>query len=418
MYEKIVLPNGVRVIYERMPNVRSAAVGIWVMNGSRYEPEEWNGISHFVEHMVFKGTEKRSAKHIAVAMDAIGGQVNAFTTKECTCFYLRTLDSHLQTGVEILADMFLNSRFDDRDVDLERSVIEEEIDMYEDSPEDTATEKLFEQCYRGSSLGRSILGHPETLKDIHGKQLHEFVDEFYRPQDTIVSLAGSFTLGDIEFICSLFEGMKGEGRNVATPVQYHPTVFTKEKDIEQNHICIGFEGVPLCSDERYVNALLGTILGGGMSSRLFQRVREQNGLCYSIYSFHTAHTDAGLFSVYTALGQETEQRAVELILQECRNLAECGPDRTELNRCKEQAKTSVLLGLESTASRMNQIARGEMFFGYNPEVEEVIARYDAVTKEDVAALARQIFQWDQMSISAVGRIESEKYYADLIRQYS
>lgn len=417
MYEKIVLPNGVRVIYEKMPNVRSAAVGIWVMNGSRYEPEEWSGISHFVEHMVFKGTEKRSAKHIAVAMDAIGGQVNAFTTKECTCFYLRTLDSHLKTGVEILADMFLNSRFDDHDVDLERGVIEEEIDMYEDSPEDTATEKLFEQCYRGSSLGRSILGHSETLKDIHGKQLHDFVKAFYRPQDTVISLAGSFTLGDVEFICSLFEGMQGEGRNVAEPVQYQPAVFTKTKDIEQNHICIGFEGVSLCSEKRYVNALLGTILGGGMSSRLFQRVREQNGLCYSIYSFHTAHTDAGLFSVYTALGKDTEQRAIELILQECRNLAEGGPDRTELNRCKEQAKTSVLLGLESTASRMNQIARGEMFFGYNPEVEEVISLYDAVTEADVAALAQQIFRFDRMSISAVGRVENEKYYADLLRAY-
>ena len=415
MYEKIVLPNGVRVIYERMPNVRSAAVGIWVMNGSRHEPEKWSGISHFVEHMVFKGTEKRSAKHIAVAMDAIGGQVNAFTTKECTCFYLRTLDSHLQTGVEILADMFLNASFDDHDVDLERGVIEEEIDMYEDSPEDTATEKLFESCFRGSSLGRSILGQSETLEQIHGEQLREFVKEFYRPKDTVISLAGSFTLGDVEFICSLFEKMQGEGQNQAEPVVYQPAIYTKEKDIEQNHICIGFEGVPMCSEKRYVNALLGTGLGGGMSSRLFQSVREQNGLCYSIYSYHTAHTDAGLFSVYTALGQETEERAVELILQECRNLAEHGPDRAELSRCKEQAKTSVLLGLESTASRMNQIARGEMFFGYNPEVEEVISLYDAVTEQDVAELARQIFRFDTMSLSAVGRVGSEAHYAELLK---
>ena len=418
MYEKIVLSNGVRVIYERMPNVRSAAVGIWVMNGSRYEPEKWSGISHFVEHMVFKGTEKRSAKHIAIAMDAIGGQVNAFTTKECTCFYLKTLDSHLQTGVEILSDMFLHAKFDDRDVDLERGVIEEEIDMYEDSPEDTATESLFEQCFRGSELGRPILGHAENLAQIHGRELHEFVDEFYRPEDTVVALAGSFTLEDVEFICSLFEEMRGSGRNQYQQATYRPAVFVKEKDIEQNHICIGFEGIPLCSEKRYVNALMGTILGGGMSSRLFQTVREQNGLGYSIYSFHTAHQDVGLFSIYTALGKDTEARAVELILQECRNLAEQGPDHSELSRCKEQAKTSMLLGLESTSARMNQIARGEMFYGYNPPVEEVIARYDAITEEDIAELAQQTFRFDRASIGAVGQVGESEYYADLLAQGS
>lgn len=410
MYEKIVLPNGVRVIYERMPNVRSAAVGIWVMNGSRHEPEQWSGISHFVEHMVFKGTEKRSAKHIAIAMDAIGGQVNAFTTKECTCYYLKTLDSHLQTGVEILADMFLHSTFDDEDVDLERSVIEEEIDMYEDSPDDNATEKLFEQCFRSTSLGRPVLGRTDSLQDIHGRQLHEFVSEYYRPEDTVVSLAGSFTLGDIDYICRLFEEMQGSGRNELQPAVYQPSVFTKTKDIEQNHLCIGFEGIPMVSEQRYVNALLGTIMGGGMSSRLFQTVREQNGLCYSIYSYNTSHQDVGMFNVYTALGKDTEGRVIELILQECRKMAEDGPDRAELNRCKEQAKTSVLLGLESTSARMNQIARGEMFFGYNPEVEEVLALYESVTEQDIAELARQLFQFDRMSISAVGQVEAEGYY--------
>lgn len=414
MYEKIVLPNGVRVIYERMPNVRSAAVGVWVMNGSRYEPAEWSGISHFVEHMVFKGTDQRSAEHIAIAMDAIGGQFNAFTTKECTCFYLRTLDTHLQTGVEILADMFLNSRFDDKDVDLERGVVLEEIDMYEDSPEDTATEKLFEACFEGSSLGRPILGHADTLKDIHGKELREFVGEYYRPEDTIISLAGSFTLQDIDYISDLFSQMTGSGRNKDDKAVYKSAVFVREKDIEQNHICLGFEGIPLNSEKRYINALMGTILGGGMSSRLFQSVREQNGLCYSVYSFNTAHTDVGLFSIYTAMGKETEQKTVELILEECRKLADEGPDEAELSRSKEQAKTSMLLGLESTSARMNQIARAEMFFGFNPPIEKTIALYDAITREDIIELARQTFRFDKLSISAVGQVESEDYYAGLV----
>ncbi len=415
MYEKLVLPNGVRVIYERMPNVRSAAIGVWVMNGSRHEPEKWSGISHFVEHMVFKGTADRTAKDIAVAMDAIGGQVNAFTTKECTCFYLKTLDAHLQIGVEILADMFLHSQFDDRDVDLERGVVEEEIDMYEDSPEDMAPEKLFQECFRDSALGRPILGDSETLHTIHGQQLHEFVGEYYRPEDTIISLAGSFTYQDIEYICDLFGTMTGSGRNVLVPAQYQPAVFTKKKDTEQNHLCIGFEGIPMDSEKRYVNALLGTILGGGMSSRLFQTIREQNGFCYSVYSFHTSHQDVGLFNVYMALGQETETQAIQLAMQECRHLAEYGPDDAELERCKEQAKTSVLLGLESTSARMNQIARAEMFFGENPEVETVLSLYDHVTKEDIAELAQQIFVPGRASISVVGQVRDNDYYAELLQ---
>ncbi len=414
MYEKLVLPNGVRVIYERMPNVRSAAIGVWVMNGSRHEPEEWSGISHFVEHMVFKGTKERTAKQIAVAMDAIGGQVNAFTTKECTCFYLKTLDAHLQKGVEILADMVLHPLFDDRDVDLERGVVEEEIDMYEDSPEDMATEQLFQQCFQGSALGRPILGESETLDNIHGEELHAFVEEYYRPEDTVVALAGSFTIQDVEYLCDLFGTMTGSGRNVLVPAQYQPAVFTKKKEIEQNHLCIGFEGVPMNSKQRYVNALLGTILGGGMSSRLFQTIREQNGLCYSVYSFHTSHQDVGLFNVYMALGQETEARAIELVVQECRHLAEYGPDDAELERCKEQAKTSVLLGLESTSARMNQIARAEMFFGESPEVETVLALYDRVTKDDVAELAQQMFDMDRSAISVVGQVKSADYYAELL----
>ncbi len=414
MYEKLVLPNGVRVIYERMPNVRSAAIGVWVMNGSRHEPEKWSGISHFVEHMVFKGTAERTAKDIAVAMDAIGGQVNAFTTKECTCFYLKTLDAHLQLGVEILADMFLHSQFDDRDVDLERGVVEEEIDMYEDSPEDLAPEKLFQECFRGSALGRPILGGSETLHTIHGEQLHEFVKEYYRPEDTIISLAGSFSYQDIECICDLFGTMTGSGRNVLIPAQYQPAVFTKKKDTEQNHLCIGFEGIAMDSEKRYVNALLGTVLGGGMSSRLFQTIREQNGFCYSVYSFHTSHQDVGLFNVYMALGEETETQAIELAMRECRHLAEYGPDDAELERCKEQAKTSVLLGLESTSARMNQIARAEMFFGENPEVETVLSLYDHVTKEDVAELAQQIFAPESASISVVGKVRDSDYYAELL----
>ncbi len=414
MYDKIVLPNGVRVVTEPISGVRSAAVGIWVRNGSRYEPDELSGISHFIEHMVFKGTEKRSAQHIAIAMDAIGGQVNAFTTKECTCFYLKTLDRHLQTGVEILADMFMQSRFADEDIELERGVVLEEIDMYEDSPEDLATEKIFESCFAGSPLGRPILGREETLEKMDGDTLHRYMDKYYHPSDTVVALAGSYSQDDIDYICKLFSEMKGEGTNVFQPATYTPSVVIRPKEIEQNHICISFPSISMCSEQRYVNALLGNILGGGMASRLFQTIREKNGLCYSIYSFNTSHEDVGVFSIYTALGKETEEKAIRLICDECLRLAQDGPDRAELSRCREQAKTNMLLGMESTSARMNQLGRGEMFFDRAPELDEVMALYDAVTADDIAQLARRIFNFEQVSLCAVGQTGEEAYYRELL----
>lgn len=415
MYDRITLPNGVRIVAEHVPGMRSAAIGIWIMNGSRHEPEQLSGISHFIEHMVFKGTAKRSAQHIAIAMDAIGGQVNAFTTKECTCFYLKTLDKHLKTGVEILADMFLHSTFNERDLELERGVVLEEIDMYEDSPEDVATEKIFEACYDGFSLGRPILGNEECLQKMTGDTLHKYMDEYYRPKDTIVAIAGSFTKDDIQFICDLFSEMEGSGRNVIEPAGYAPKIVVRQKEIEQNHLCIAFPGLPIRAEERYVNALMGAILGGGMASRLFRTVREENGLCYSVYSFNTSHEDTGMFAIYTALGKETESKAVELIKEECLRLAEEGPDRSELRRCREQAKTNMLLGLESTSGRMNQLGRSEMFFDHALELEEVIALYDAVTEEDIANLARSIFDFEQASICAVGKVQDEAYYDKLLR---
>lgn len=415
MYERIVLPNGVRIVTEPIAGVRSAAVGIWVLNGSRYEPDELSGISHFIEHMVFKGTERRSAQHIAIAMDAIGGQYNAFTTKECTCFYLRTLDKHLQTGAEILADMFLHSKFEQRDIELERGVVLEEIDMYEDSPEDVATEKIFEACFADSSLGRPILGREETLLTMTGDTLHQYMAEYYHPADTVVAVAGSYTQDDIDFICSLFSGMEGEGHNIIQPASYTPSIVVRPKEIEQNHICIGFPSISMRSEQRYVNALLGAILGGGMASRLFQTIREKNGLCYSIYTFNTSHEDTGIFGIYTALSGETEEKAIRLIKEECLRLAQEGPDRSELRRCREQAKTNMLLGMESTSGRMNNLGRSEMFFGHTPELEEIMEKYDAITADDIAQLAQQCFDFDQASLCAVGRVGEADHYMELLR---
>ena len=232
MYVKRVLPNGVRIISERLDNVRTVSVGIWVGNGSRYEPAELNGISHFIEHMIFKGTEKRSARHIAIAIDALGGQANAFTDKECTCYYMKVLDSRLQTGISLLADMFLESRFAQEDIELERGVVLEEIDMYEDSPEDVAIDKLFEKCYDGSALGRPILGTEETLAPITTETMHKYMHEYYRPEDTVIAVSGHFTDEDLDYIADLFSVMTGSGRNQITPAIYKPSLVLRSKKID------------------------------------------------------------------------------------------------------------------------------------------------------------------------------------------
>ncbi|MGN1030680.1 MAG: M16 family metallopeptidase [Butyricicoccaceae bacterium] len=415
MYQKTVLPNGVRIVSEQIPYVRSAALGIWVLNGSRHEPKELSGISHFIEHMMFKGTERRSAEHIAIAMDALGGQFNAFTTKECTCYYLKTLDSHLQTGAEILADMFLHSKFAKEDLELERGVVLEEIDMYEDSPEDVATEKIFEASFSGDPLGRPILGSRETLLGITGEDLHSYIAEYYRPEDTVVALSGSFTPDDLDYICKLFSEMTGSGRNQFTPATYHISTVTRSKDIEQMHLCLGFEGISMDAEERYTNALLSSILGGGMSSRLFQTVRERNGLCYSVYSYSISHQDTGMFGIYTALNKETEERALRLIREECIRLTQDGPDRAELNRCREQVKSNLLMGLESTTARMNQLGRSELFYDHTADLDEIIEHYDAVTIDDITDLARRILNFDRASICAVGKTSEPDYYRSILQ---
>lgn len=416
MYVKRVLPNGVRLISEKLDTVRTVSVGIWVGNGSRYEPAALSGISHFIEHMIFKGTEKRSAQHIAIAIDALGGQANAFTDKECTCYYIKVLDKRLQTGISILADMFMHSRFAQEDINLERGVVLEEIDMYEDSPEDVAIDKLFEQCYAGSALGRPILGTAETLQTINSEAMHDYMQHYYRPADTVIAVSGHFTEDDLDYIADLFSHMQGEGRNQVTPAVYQPSLFLREKDIEQNHLCLSFPGVSLLSEERYAMNLLSSILGGGMSSRLFQGVREQNGLCYSIYSFTTPHLDTGLLSIYTGLGPETEQKALELIIRELRQFCEQGPAVEELSRCREQVKTNLLMGLESTGTRMMTIGRSELLRGYVSAVEQVLAAYDRVTAEDVLHLARRVFDFTQASLSVVGQPDREEVYRTLLRQ--
>ena len=414
MIELTTLDNGVRLLTEPMTEMRSAALGIWVGAGSRHETAGENGAAHFIEHMVFKGTETRSAADIAQEMDAIGGQINAFTTKENTCFYVRALDSHLTQAADVLCDMFFRAAFRQEDVETERGVILEEIGMYADNPEDVCAERLAAAVYKGSPLARPILGKPATLKQMTGVFLRAWRDAHYRPEETVVALAGSFSDAVVEDLRGRFGAMPSAPRLRVKGAAYQSAITLKKKASEQNHITLAFPGLPYGDERRFALQLLSFILGGGMSSRLWQEVREKRGLCYSVYSYGAGHADTGLFGIYTALGRETEHQALEAILAVVNALVQDGVTEAELSRAREQSKASVLMGLESTQSRMSHLGRSTLLSSRVMTSDEIIAAYDAVTREDVLSLARTIFDTRQVALSAVGRVQNEDYYRNFL----
>ena len=414
MVQVETLPNGVRLVTEAIPHVRSAALGFWIAGGSREEPPEQSGAAHFIEHMLFKGTQSRSAADIARETDAIGGQINAFTTKECTCFYGRVLDDHLPQALDILWDMVYCSAFDQEAVETERGVIQEEIDMYEDTPDDLCVEKLFDKVYAGSSLSRPILGSKETLAPMTGAFLKDYHRRHYRADNTVVALSGSFSEEVLAELRRRFSTLAPGAPEDQAPASYTPAFVVTEKPIEQNHLTLAFPGLTYHSPRRFALQLLSSILGGGVSSRLFQEVREKQGLCYSVYSYGAGHADVGVFCIYAALNRETEAQALETICRVIRDFLETGPDQEELDRAREQSKANVVMGLESTQARMNHAARSLLFTGEILGPEEILAAYDRVTREDVMDLARDIFRWDQVSLSAVGQVRSPEEYRSLV----
>ena len=413
MVQIMTLPNGVRIACEHMSAVRSAAVGIWVGVGSRYEKRGEEGSAHFIEHMLFKGTRGSTAAQLAGRMDSIGGQINAFTTRDSTCFYARVLDSNLNEASDILTEMFFDSLFTEEDAANERGVVLEEIDMYRDTPEDQVVEQLFEKVFPGS-LGRPVLGRPHSLSKMTGASLRAFKDREYSPGRIVVSVCGSFTEENIQYLAERFSAMP-----VSRPAGYRKTSYTpyrmaRRKATEQNQFCITWPGLPEGSEERFTWQVLSMVLGGGMSSRLFQTVREQNGLCYSIGSFTAAYQETGLFGVSAAVGRESEDKALRLIRAEVERFARDGITDEELRRARELMKSSVVLAMESTSSRMNRLGSSILQFGYCLSADEVIERYNAVTAEDVLSLARRILVPEGMGFSALGRINDLEHYMDIL----
>lgn len=414
MVEKITLDNGVRIVYEHIPHVRSASIGFWFGVGSRHENPQINGASHFMEHMLFKGTQSRTAIQIAEETDQLGGGLNAFTTKECTCFYGRVLDSNLRQAVDLLADMLFHSKFCEHDIEAERSVIGEEIDMYEDSPEDLVSEELLERVFPDSTLALPILGTKASLKNLTRDALLAYRDTHYTPQRLVIALSGNFSAGDLSHIKNTFSQMARRPTPETDSAVYVPAFTVRKKEIEQNHLCLLLPGLSSVSEDRYAGQLLSSILGGGMSSRLFQTVREKHGLCYSIYSFGASYSDLGALGIYTALSHETEERALALILDILQDLRTNGVTMAERDRACQQVTSSILMSLESTSSRMNSLGRSELYRGHIPTPEETIARYDRVTVGDLHALAERLLDLDQLSFSAVGQVREIAQYRGLL----
>ncbi len=412
--QRYILPNGVRILTERMEGLRSAALGIWVATGSRDETASQSGAAHFIEHMVFKGTRTHTAAQMAERMDMIGGQINAFTSKESTCFYARALDIHLLEALDILCSMLLDTRFAQEDVETERGVILEEIGMYADDPADLVNERLNAAMYRGCSLARPILGKRATLEKMTGQWLRDYRDSHYLPDKIVVALAGSFDNAVVDAICERFSALPTGKSKKRKPAQYNPALTLRKKAIEQNHLMLAFPYAEKDIPTRYETQLLSSVLGGGMSSRLFQEVREKRGLCYTIYSSGGVYEDIATFQIYTALNRETEGEALSSIRQVVEELVSSGVSEAELERAREQSKANVLMGLESTMSRMTHLARSELLGEPILTPDEIIAAHDAVTREAIRRRAEDIFRFDRASFSAVGRVAREENYRALL----
>ena len=418
MFKRTILDNGIRVVCEKIPYVRSVSVGVWVGTGSRNENTNNNGVSHFIEHMMFKGTEKRSAKEIAESIDNIGGQLNAFTGKECTCYYTKTLDTHFDTAIEVLSDMLFHSKFAKKDIDIERKVILEEIGMYEDSPEELVHDILSETVWDGDPLGYPILGTQKCLKDMDRNIINEYIHKNYIPSNSVISIAGNFDDEKLmDSVSTYFSQWKAKDRGTEPfkKAEFISDVKIKEKDTEQVHLCIGFDGLEHGSDQLYTLLAINNIFGGGMSSRLFQKIREEKGLVYSIYSYPSSYKNAGLFTIYAGMNPEQITKVTNMIMDEIKILKKSGFKKEDLEKSKEQLKGNYILGLESTSSRMNSIGKSELMLGRIFTPEEVLEKIDQITMESVSEVINKVFNLDKISFTAVGNIKKDLDIKSIIK---
>jgi predicted Zn-dependent peptidase len=402
--QKIVLPSGLTVIGEHVDSVRSVSVGVWVRVGARYEPPVEAGMSHFLEHMVFKGTHARDAYQLALSLESVGGHLDAFTGREVTCFDARALDEHLDLAVEVLADLVLHPRLDPDDVEKEKKVVLDEIHTYEDTPDERVHDLFADVVWAGHPLGNRILGTRESVQAFTREDVARYHVRRYGTRNLLLAIAGRFDWDRfVEQVTLRFgdagpgtrpesNGVEGNGRAVVHHV----------KDLAQQYLCIGARGVPSQHPDRHALVVLSTLLGGGMSSRLFQRVREQEGLAYSVYTYADFYRDAGIFCAGMNVQPEHGRRAIALTLEEFERVIHEGVPQAELDSTKAQLRGSLLLGLESTSNRMHRIARNELYEGRFVPLEELVRRVEGVTAQDVQRVASEIIARERLSLVALG----------------
>ncbi len=392
MIYRHTLDNGVRVVIEEIPFVRSVSLGVWVATGSRDEPPHYCGVSHFLEHMFFKGTATRSARELAEVFDNIGGQVNAFTTKEYTCFHAKVLDEHVSLALKTIADMLFDSVFAPEDMEREKGVVIEEIKMYEDNPEESVHDAILEETFSGHPLGANILGTEAHLRSFSKADLQSYIEARYTQDRMVIALSGRVDAGALlRVIEPLFGSFARDGREYVTeaPVFTDADVY-QVKPIEQVHVCLGVKGFSFADERSYPLLLLNNILGSSSSSRLFQEIREERGMAYNVFSYHTSFRDTGLFTIYFGSSPAKAEEVLELVGGVVRECLEAGVTEAELEKAKNQVKGSLLLSLESTSSRMTRIGKNELLLGRQIELDETIADIDGVTAKDMALTTESV----------------------------
>jgi predicted Zn-dependent peptidase len=413
MYKKVTLDNGVRVVLERMSSLKSVALGVWATVGSRYEEKGEAGLSHFIEHMMFKGTRKRTASQISNEIDALGGEMNAFTTHESTAFYVKVLDQQLGSAFDLLADLFHHSRFSAKDVEKEKQIVLEEIRTVQDDPEDFIHELHAKDVFGYHPLGRPILGEPRSMHRLNRQSLVHYKEKHYRPEKTIVAVAGNFSFPEIiDYVNHYFgQWKRSAGKNVCPPFQDEPWPNQPQerqslhsKPLEQVHVCVGFKGLPVGHPDRYAAHVLTTILGGGVSSRLFQEIREKRGLAYTIYSHLSSFLDGGMLTVYAATRPQEMAAVIDQICKEIGKLCRREVIHKELERTKTQLKGSLMLGLEGTYGRMNKLAKDELYQGRHVTLQEIVKAIDRISPEQILQLSQRLLDLKEMVVTALGPI--------------
>jgi len=404
MVVREVLDNGLRLITERMAQVRSVTIGVWLMRGSRHETDARSGIAHFVEHMLFKGTDSRSAEDIAQSIDSIGGQLDAFTAKEYASYYIKVLDEHLPLAVDLLSDIVLRPAFPLEEIEREKKVILEEIKMVEDTPDDLVHELFTQHFWEGHPLGRPILGSKETVESLTWDSLSDYFRGAYVAPNMIISAAGNLDHAQLrDLVSRAFQSVSSNGETFTQQApKVVPQVITRTKELEQSHVCLGTDSYPQSHEDRYVSYILNTILGGSMSSRLFQNVREKRGLAYSVFSGLSAYRDAGNITIYAGCSNEAVGEVIDLCVEELRQIKRDPAPESELRRAQDHLKGSLMLSLENTASRMSHLARQEIYFDRHFGLDETLAGVQRVTVDDVRRVASDLFSNGSLAATVLG----------------